>query len=75
MVFYHARGSGRGAYRGKVATLATLLIINNLSGYKTGYTFGKVATSLAVKDLSGYTNVKVDFTEGNEEIEGGGRMF
>jgi hypothetical protein len=42
-------------YRGKVATLATVLITNNLSGYTTGYKFFKVATSLIANDLSGYT--------------------
>ena len=46
-----------------------MLIINNLSDYKSNYIFSKVATPLAVKDLSDYTNVKVDFTEENEENE------
>jgi hypothetical protein len=43
-----------GYIRGKVATLATVLITNNLSGYSTGYKFFKVATSLIANDLSGY---------------------
>jgi hypothetical protein len=41
--------------RGKVATLATMLVINNLSGYTTGYKFFEVATSLIDNDISGYT--------------------
>jgi len=33
------------------------LIINNQSGYTTGYKFLKVATLLIAKDLSGYIDV------------------
>jgi hypothetical protein len=44
-------------YRGKVTTLTTLLIISNLSHYKSHYTFSKVTTPLAINDLSHYINV------------------
>jgi len=46
-------------HRGKVSTVSTLLIINNLSVYKSPYIFSKVSTSLGINDLSVYTNVKV----------------
>jgi hypothetical protein len=36
-----------------------MLIINNLSGYRTGYKFFEVATSLIANDLSGYVSDKV----------------
>ena len=41
-------------HRGKVFTVFTLLIINNLSVYTTPYIFCKWFTSLAVNDLSVY---------------------
>ena len=44
------------AYRGKVATLATVLMVNDLSGYKSGNIFCKAATSLEANNLSGYIN-------------------
>ena len=44
-------------YRGKVLTLFTLLIISNLSTYKTPYIFSKVLTSLVINNLSAYTIV------------------
>ena len=46
-------------YRGKVSTVSTLLIINNLSVYTSPYIFCKVSTSLLVNDLSVYINVNV----------------
>jgi len=59
----------RDTYRGKVSTVSTLLMINNLSVYKSPYIFSKVSTSLGINNLSVYTNVKVIvamiFTEGN----------
>ena len=48
-----------GHMRGKVATPATLFILSYLSGNTTGYKFLKVATQLALNDLSGNINVKV----------------
>ena len=42
------------AYRGKVFTKSTLLIINNLSVYKSPYIFSKVFTSLIANNLSVY---------------------
>ena len=53
----------KSTYRGKVATLATVLIPNNLSGYTTGYKFLKVATTLVINDLSGYINDKGDHAD------------
>jgi hypothetical protein len=47
------------AYRGKVSTVFTLLIINNLSVYTIPYIFLKVSTSLAVNYLSVYINDNV----------------
>jgi hypothetical protein len=44
-------------YRGKVSTLSTVLIISNLSVYKTVYKFLKVSTSLIANDLSVNINV------------------
>jgi hypothetical protein len=46
-------------YRGKVFTVFTLFIINNLSVYTKPYIFLKVLTSLAVNDLSVYINDNV----------------
>jgi len=48
-----------GHMRRKVATVATLFILSYLSGNTTGYKFLKVATQLALNDLSGNINVKV----------------
>ena len=45
------------AYRGKVSTVSTLLIINSLSVYITPYIFCKVFTPLEANDLSVYINV------------------
>ena len=50
---------GDGHMRGKVATLATLFNLSYLSGNTTGNKFLKVATQLALNDLSGNINVKV----------------
>jgi hypothetical protein len=47
-----------GYIRGKVFTLLTLFITNNLSVYKTVYTFKKVFTSLEINDLSVYITLK-----------------
>ena len=43
-------------YRGKVFTVFTLFVINNLSVYTKPYVFGKGFTTLAVNDLSVYIN-------------------
>jgi hypothetical protein len=48
-------------YRGKVSTLSTVLIISNLSVYKTVYKFLKVSTSLIANDLSVNINDKVSY--------------
>jgi hypothetical protein len=48
-------------HRVKLTTLTTLLIINNLSHYKSHYIFSKVTTSLALNDLSHYINVIVEY--------------
>jgi hypothetical protein len=50
--------------RGKVLTLLTLLIINNLTPYTTPYIFWKILTSLEGNDLSPYTNVKAAVRSG-----------
>jgi len=43
--------AGENVYdRGKVSTVSTLLIINNLSVYTKVYKFFKVSTSLIIKD-------------------------
>ena len=44
-------------HRGKVSTVSTLLITNNLSVYTIPYIFGKVSTSLVINGLSVYINV------------------
>jgi len=49
------RGDQNARVRGKVFTLITMLIINNLSVYKTVYTFFEEFTSLNGNDLSVYT--------------------
>ncbi len=46
-------------YRGKVLTLFTSLVINNLSAYKTPYTFLKVFTPLRFNNVNAYTIVNV----------------
>ena len=46
---------GNAQDRGKVFTLLTMLMANNLSVYKTVYTFFKVFTSLIINNLSVYT--------------------
>jgi hypothetical protein len=38
-------------YLRKVTTLTTLLVINNLSGYKSDYIFCEVATSFIINNL------------------------
>jgi hypothetical protein len=55
--------------RGKVLTLLTMLITNDLSVYKTVYTFFKVFTSLVINDLSVYINVN-----GNNWRRSGGQV-
>jgi hypothetical protein len=57
-------------YRGKVSTVSTLLIINNLSVYKSPYIFSKVSTWLGVRDLSVYINVIEDILRINIHGEG-----
>jgi hypothetical protein len=49
----------KSTYRGKVLTLLTSLLINDLSPYTTPYIFRKALTSLMVNDLSPYINVNV----------------
>jgi hypothetical protein len=51
--------------------MSTLLIINNLSVYKSPYIFCKVFTSLAVNDLSVYIIVNVELLPPLKE----GRLF
>jgi hypothetical protein len=48
-----------GRVHGKVFTLLTVLITNNLSVYKTVYKFLKVFTPLIANDLSVYVTIIV----------------
>jgi hypothetical protein len=56
-------------YHLKVSTVSTLLIINNLSVYKTPYIFCEVFTSLVINNLSVYTIVKGTVKGCNIEAE------
>ena len=49
-------GRVKAGIRGKVSTMSTLLITNNLSVYKNVYKKFKVSTSLLANGLSVYVN-------------------
>jgi len=58
---FHLAGlvTANGRICGKVSTMSTVLVTNNLNVYKTVYRILKVSTSLIANDLNVYINVNV----------------